>query len=78
MERSEDTNATITRIMKSMDRSNAILLRSIGYFQNPSLLVEEAPLALQPTASVVGPKAGRLSKCTRTVCEALARGRQHG
>jgi hypothetical protein len=31
MERSEDINATIIRIMKSMDRSNAILSRSIGY-----------------------------------------------
>ncbi len=42
MERSEDINATIIRIMKSMDRSNAILSRSIGYFESPHAFVEAA------------------------------------
>lgn len=62
MERSEDITATMTRIMKSMDRSNAILLRSIGYFEYPHAFVETAPMAPQLVASIrVGPKAGPVS-----------------
>ena len=43
MERSENITATMTRIKKSVDRSNTILLRSIGYFESPHSFVEAAP-----------------------------------
>ncbi len=58
MERSEDINATIIRIMKSMDRSNAILSRSIGYFESPHAFLEADRMAPQLVAGTrAGPKA---------------------
>ncbi|MGC1577161.1 MAG: hypothetical protein WA813_13760 [Beijerinckiaceae bacterium] len=62
MERSENVTATMTRIKKSVDRSNTILLRSIGYFESPHSFVEAAPMAPQLVAGIrVGPKAGPVS-----------------
>jgi hypothetical protein len=62
MERSEGITATMTRIMKTMDRSNAILLRSIGYFEGSDILVEAAPMAPQLVAGIIAvSKAGAVS-----------------
>ena len=59
MQRSEDINATIIRIMKSMDRSNAILSTSIGYFESPHAFVEAARMAPELVAGIrAGPRAG--------------------
>jgi hypothetical protein len=62
MQRSEDINATIIRILKSMDRSNAILSRSIGYFESPNAFLEAARMAPQLVAGTrAGPKASPVS-----------------
>ena len=62
MERSEDIIATMIRIMKSMDRSNAIMRKSIGDFESPHWVVEAAPMAPQLVARIrAGSKAGPVS-----------------
>ena len=45
MERSEGIIATMIRIVKSMDRSNANLMRSIGDYESSDSFVEAAPMA---------------------------------
>jgi hypothetical protein len=61
MQRSEDVTATIIRIMKSMDHSNAILPRSIC-FESLHAFVEAARMAPQLVAGIrAGPKAGPVS-----------------
>ena len=52
MERSDDISATIIRIMKSMDRSNAILLKSIGCFEDTHSFVDATLIAPQPVGSI--------------------------
>ena len=62
MERSEDINATIIRIMKSMDRSNVILSRSIGYFESPHAFRRGGLHDPQLVAGIrVGQKAGAVT-----------------
>jgi hypothetical protein len=64
MERSEDINAKIIRIMKSMDRSNAILSRSIGYFESPHAFVEAC---LRDTQLVAGIRVGQKADAVTAV-----------
>jgi hypothetical protein len=61
MERSEGITATMIRIAKTMDRSNANLMRSIGYYEGSDSFVE-APPRLQPVARILaGSKPGPAS-----------------
>jgi hypothetical protein len=62
MERTDGANATLARIMRTMDRTHASLLRSISYFEGSDIMVVASPEALQPVVGIrVGAKAGPAS-----------------
>jgi hypothetical protein len=55
MERSEGVTTALARIIKTMDRSNESLLRSISYFEGSDIRLEASPKVRLLTGVRVGP-----------------------
>jgi hypothetical protein len=70
VERSEAVTIILARVMKTMDRSNETLLRSISHFEGVDISVKAGPKAAAPdSGSGVGPNAGSAlaAVCLRAV-----------